>query len=77
MSFFNTELFIVEVEKEECIWKTKSKEYTVDRYTKAKAWANVASTIYDKWQSFSKEEQELKSKFKFCNTIDSNFKLYI
>lgn len=37
----------------------------VDRYSKSKAWANIASTMYDEWQSFNKEEQELKSKFEF------------
>ncbi len=36
----------------------------VDRYVKAKAWAKIASTMYDEWQSYNKEEQELKSKFK-------------
>jgi len=61
MSFFDTELFIVEVEKEECLWKMNSKDYMVDRYVKTKAWAKIASNMYDEWE---KEEQELKSKFK-------------
>lgn len=60
MSFFDTELFIVEVEKEECLWKMNSKEYMVDRYVKAKAWAKIASNMYDEWESYNKEEQELK-----------------
>jgi hypothetical protein len=46
MSIFNTELFIMEVEKEECFWKMNSKEYIVDCYVKAKAWAEIASTMY-------------------------------
>jgi hypothetical protein len=41
-----------------------SKEYMVDPYVKAKAWAKIASNMYDEWESYNKEEQELKSKFK-------------
>lgn len=67
MSVFDTELFILEIEKEECLWKTNSKEYMVDRYAKAKAWVNIASRVFDEWDGFNKEEQELKSKLiKFC-----------
>ncbi|CAI6368960.1 unnamed protein product [Macrosiphum euphorbiae] len=65
MSVFDTELFILKIEKEECLWKTNSKEYMVDRYVKAKAWINVASSMFDEWESFNKEEQELKGKFNF------------
>ncbi|KAL5244926.1 hypothetical protein ACI65C_012336 [Semiaphis heraclei] len=60
MSVLDTELFILQIEKEECLWKTNSKEYMVDRYAKAKAWINVASSMFDEWESFNKEEQELK-----------------
>ncbi|KAL5245874.1 hypothetical protein ACI65C_013282 [Semiaphis heraclei] len=60
MSVFDTELFILQIEKEECLWKTNSKEYMVDRYAKPKAWINVASSMFDEWESFNKEEQELK-----------------
>ncbi|KAF0746349.1 Uncharacterized protein FWK35_00019827 [Aphis craccivora] len=63
----DTELFIMEIEKEECLWKTNSKEYMVDRYAKAKAWVNIASRVFNEWDGFNKEEQELKCKLiKFC-----------
>jgi len=77
MSFFDTELFIVEVEKEECLWKMNSKEYMVDRYVKAKAWAKIASNMYDEWESYNKEEQELKSKFKICIYLFFIFYIHI
>jgi hypothetical protein len=37
--------------------------YIVDRYAKAKAWVNIASKLFDEWEGYNKEEQELKSKF--------------
>jgi len=37
----------------------------VDRYAKAKAWINVASSMFDEWESFNKEEQELKGEYNF------------
>jgi hypothetical protein len=46
MSFFDTELFIVEFEKEECLWKINSKKNMVDRHVKEKAWAKITSTMY-------------------------------
>jgi len=64
LTFFDTELFIAEVEKEKCPWKMNSKEYIVDRYFKVKAWAKIASNMYDEWESYNKKGQELKSKFK-------------
>jgi len=65
MSVFDTELFILQIEKQECLWKKNSKEYMVDRYAKAKAWINVASSMFDEWESFNKEEQELKGEYNF------------
>lgn len=73
MSVFDTELFILEIEKEECLWKTNSKEYIVDRYAKAKAWVNIASKLFDEWEGYNKEEQELKSKFCLLKNVRKYF----
>jgi len=57
MTVIDTELFILEIEKEECLWKTNSKEYIVDRYTKANVWVNIVSRMFDEWEGFNQEEQ--------------------
>jgi len=65
LTFFDTELFIAEVEKEKCPWKMNSKEYIVDRYFKVKAWAKIASNMYDEWESYNKMDKNLRVNLKF------------
>jgi len=61
MSMFDTEMFINEIEKHECIWKTDAKEYS-NRNVKAAAWNGIGETMYDDWKGLSYDEQRIKSK---------------
>lgn len=60
MSAFDTEMFIVTIEKHECSWKLNSKEYS-DRYAKVRAWSNVGETMFDGWHELNDAEQKLRS----------------
>jgi len=44
MSVFDTELFILKIEKEECLWKANPKLFMVVRYAKTTAWKKVLSS---------------------------------
>lgn len=60
---FDTEMLIVLIENEECIWKTNSKDYIFDRNVKSKVWANITSSMFADWNNLNKD-QGIKSKFK-------------
>lgn len=62
MNVFDTELFIAEVEREECIWNCHCNDYT-DKNSKLNAWLNICSSMYDCWETFTRDEQELKSEW--------------
>lgn len=61
MDMFDTEMFINEIEKHECIWKIDSKEYS-NRNFKAAAWNEIGETMYDCWVVLSCDDQKIKSK---------------
>jgi len=51
------DVLINEVEKEECIWNINC-NYYMDKHYKTRAWINVASAVFENWDTFSNKEQE-------------------
>jgi hypothetical protein len=56
------DLLIHEIEKEECLWKTNNSNY-MDKNAKQKAWFNVASMVFNNWDTSSEKEKKACSKF--------------
>ena len=52
----DTELFIIEIEKNECIWNVTSKCF-MDRDLKRKAWSKISSVIIQNWENLPEEER--------------------
>jgi len=59
MSMFNTEMFINEIEKHECIWKTDAKEYSY-KNVKAAAWNGIGEPCTMTGRSSTMMDKELK-----------------
>lgn len=55
------ENLITEIEKEESLWNIRNSNY-MDKHGKTKAWINVASAIFQNWDTFTKKEQESHGK---------------
>jgi len=66
----DVELFIVEIEKYECLWNVTSKLF-MNRDVKKKAWEDISMVMFKDWESSTLQEREAQSKF-----IISHFHCY-
>jgi len=64
MSVFDTEMFIVSVEKHECLWKISCKDYA-DKHAKLRAWDEIGCDLFDEWENYDENEKRIKSKYIF------------
>lgn len=58
MSVFDTEMFIVHVEKRENLWKSTCKEYS-DKHAKSRAWNDIGSSMFDEWDNFNGDKKTI------------------
>jgi len=64
----DVELLIIEVEKYECLWNVKSKQFT-DRHVKRKPWNDICKVLVKVYENLTVREVEERSKF---NSYASN-----
>lgn len=77
MSFFDTELFIVEVEKEECLWKMNSKDIWWTAMLKQKPGPKLLQPCMMNGKVIIKKSKNLRVSLKFSYIIFKFFYIHI